>query len=454
MMNRVILIADDERNIRTGLQIALEDEGYTVLLAADGDEAWKIISTQHVNLLITDLRMPGMSGQELLKRVSASYPTMPVVILTGHGTIESAVEAMRNGAVDFITKPLNLDRLFLLIRRAFSNLDLYEQNTALKKELAELKRQSGYDKIIGKSEPMVRLMDTIKQIADATASVLVTGESGVGKELVADALHNLSSRANGPFIKVSCASFAETLLEDELFGHEKGAFSGAVSSRKGRFELAHKGTLFLDEIGELSQATQVKLLRVLQERQFERLGSEKTITVDVRLIAATNKDLTDEVAEGRFREDLYYRLNVIHLEVPPLRERKEDIPLLMAHFLETYNKRNKRHVEGFTTRARAAMLSYDWPGNIRELANCVESAVVLTAQKVIDLDDLPSAIRTASAEERVVIPVGTSMEQAEKALILATVASSGGNKSKAAEILGLARKTLYRKIQEYQLGQE
>src|SRR5690554_3852368 len=452
-MKRKILVADDEKNIRLGLQLALEDEGYSVLVAADGNEAWEIISKEHVNLLISDLKMPGMDGQELLKRVSAAYPTMPVVILTGHGTIEAAVEAMQSGAVDFLTKPLNLDRLFLLIRRAFSNLDLYEQNELLKKELAELKRQSGYDKIIGKSEKMVRLMDTVKQIADTNASILVTGESGVGKELVADAMHHLSSRASGPFIKVSCASFAETLLEDELFGHEKGAFSGAVSARKGRFELAHSGILFLDEIGEISQSTQVKLLRVLQERQFERLGSEKTLTVDVRLVAATNRDLRAEVDAGRFREDLYYRLNVIHLEVPPLRERKEDIPLLMSHFLEMYNERNKRRVEGFSQRAKAAMLAYDWPGNIRELGNCVESAVVLAGDSIIDLDDLPAVVKNASSEERVVIPVGTSMEQAEKALILATIASCGGNKSKAADMLGVARKTLHRKVQEYKLGE-
>lgn len=453
-MNRTILIADDEKNIRNGLQLALEDEGYSILLASDGKEAWNLITENNVDMLITDLRMPHMSGQELLKRVSSNYPTMPVVILTGHGTIEAAVEAMRNGAVDFMTKPLNLDRLFLLIRRAFSNLDLHDQNAALKKELAELKRQSGYSKIIGKSEPMVRLMETVKQVADATASVLVTGESGVGKELVADALHQLSSRSNGPFIKVSCASFAETLLEDELFGHEKGAFSGASAARKGRFELANGGTLFLDEIGEISQGTQVKLLRVLQERQFERLGGEKTLTVDVRLVAATNRDLRAEVDAGRFREDLYYRLNVIHMEVPPLRERKEDIPLLMSHFLEMYNERNKRQVEGFSQRAKAAILSYDWPGNIRELGNCVESAVVLASEKIIDLDDLPGAVKNASSEERVVIPVGTTMEQAEKALILATIASCGGNKSKAADILGVARKTLHRKVQEYKLGEQ
>lgn len=301
-MRRTILIADDEKNIRSGLQIALEDEGYDVLLASDGEEAWKTISTKSVDLLVSDLKMPGMSGQELLKRVVSSYPTMPVVILTGHGTIEAAVDAMRNGAIDFLTKPLNLDRLFLLIRRAFSNLDLVDQNVALKKELAELKRQSGYSQIIGKSEKMVRLMEKVAQVADATASVLITGESGVGKELVADALHAQSTRSDGPFIKVSCATFADTLLEDELFGHEKGAFTGATSARKGRFELAHGGTLFLDEIGELNSQTQVKLLRVLQERQFERLGGEKTITVDVRLIAATNRDLKKEVENGNFRE--------------------------------------------------------------------------------------------------------------------------------------------------------
>ncbi|MGI6433183.1 MAG: sigma-54-dependent transcriptional regulator [Sphaerochaetaceae bacterium] len=448
-MNRVILIADDERNIRSGLQIALEDEGYKVLLAEDGAEAWQTISTEHVDMLITDLRMPHMGGQELLKKVSTHYPLMPVVILTGHGTIESAVEAMRSGAVDFITKPLNLDRLFMLVKRAFSNLDLYDQNEELKRELAKLKKQGAYSKIIGKSEIMSRLMETVRQVADASASVLVTGESGVGKELIADALHQLSSRANGPFIKVSCASFAETLLEDELFGHEKGAFSGAINARKGRFELADGGTLFLDEIGEVSQATQVKLLRVLQERQFERLGGEKTLTVDVRLVAATNRDLKEEVAKGRFREDLFYRLNVIHLDVPPLRDRKEDIPLLMAHFLELYNERNKRQVQGFSTRAKAAMLAYEWPGNIRELGNCVESAIVLSQGQIIEFEDLPVAVRNAGAEERVVIPIGTTMEQAEKSLILATIASLGGNKSKAAETLGIARKTLHRKLQDY-----
>jgi DNA-binding NtrC family response regulator len=450
-MKRTILIADDEKNIRNGLQIALEDENYNVLLAADGDEAWKTITTNHVDLLLSDLRMPGMNGQELLKRVISNYPTMPVVILTGHGTIEAAVEAMRNGAVDFMTKPLNLDRLFLLIRRAFDNLDLYDQNTALKKELAELKRQSDSSKIIGKSSKMRRLMETISQVADATASVLITGESGVGKELVADALHHQSSRAKGPFIKVSCATFAESLLEDELFGHEKGAFSGAISERKGRFELAHGGTLFLDEIGELSASTQVKLLRVLQERQFERLGGEKTITVDVRLLAATNRNLLEEVEAGRFREDLFYRLNVIHLDVPPLRERKEDIPLLLSHFLDVYNKRNNRNVEGFSQQAKSALLAYDWPGNIRELGNYVESMVVLATKAIIDVEDLPQTVREAENQEHVIIPLGTTMKEAEKNLILATIAHCNGNKSKAADTLNIARKTLHRKLTEYQV---
>ncbi len=451
-MRRTILIADDEKNIRSGLQIALEDEGYDVLLASDGDEAWKTITTKSVDLLVSDLKMPGMSGQELLKRVVSSYPTMPVVILTGHGTIEAAVDAMRNGAIDFLTKPLNLDRLFLLIRRAFSNLDLVDQNVALKKELAELKRQSGYSKIIGKSEKMVRLMEKVAQVADATASVLITGESGVGKELVADALHDQSTRSDGPFIKVSCATFADTLLEDELFGHEKGAFTGATSARKGRFELAHKGTLFLDEIGELNSQTQVKLLRVLQERQFERLGGEKTITVDVRLIAATNRDLKKEVENGNFREDLFYRLNVIHLDVPPLKERKDDIPLLLSHFLELYNERNNRKVEGFSQQARSALLNYDWPGNIRELGNVVESMVVMASNEILDVGDLPQHLQNFESDDKITLDIGTTMKDAERSLILNTLASNNGNISKTAEILEISRKTLHRKLKEYEVG--
>ncbi len=361
---------------------------------------------------------------------------------------------MRNGAVDFLTKPLNLDRLYVLLKRAFSNLELSDQNKQLKKELEQLRKQSSYDRIVGKSAPMSRLMETVKQVADAQASVLVTGESGVGKELIGDALHHLSSRSDGPFIKVSCASFAETLLEDELFGHEKGAFSGAVSSRKGRFELADKGTLFLDEIGEISQSTQVKLLRVLQERTFERLGGERSIEVDVRLVAATNKNLAEEVEKGNFREDLYYRLNVVHLHVPPLRERKDDIPLLMSHFLEMYTERNKRKITGFSGKAKSALLAYEWPGNIRELGNCIESAVVISTSSVIELEDLPSAVRNASGAEKIIIPVGTSMDQAEKSVILATLASCNGNKSKTADTLQIARKTLHRKLQDYAVESE
>ncbi|MBN2859352.1 MAG: sigma-54-dependent Fis family transcriptional regulator [Sphaerochaetaceae bacterium] len=453
-MKRTILVADDEKNIRNGLSLALEDEGYNVFTAENGEQAWSLLTREEIDLLITDLRMPKVSGNELLKKVSGAYPTMPVVILTGHGTIESAVEAMRNGAVDFLTKPLNLDRLYVLLKRAFSNLELSDQNRQLKSELERLRKESSYNKIIGKSAPMSRLMDTVKQVADAQASVLVTGESGVGKELIGDALHHLSSRSEGPFIKVSCASFAETLLEDELFGHEKGAFSGAISGRKGRFELADKGTLFLDEIGEISQSTQVKLLRVLQERTFERLGGEKSIEVDVRLVAATNRDLSMEVEKGNFREDLYYRLNVVHLHVPPLRERKEDIPLLMSHFLEMYTKRNNRQITGFSSRATSALLSYQWPGNIRELGNCIESAVVISTSTVIDLEDLPSAIRTASGTEKIIIPVGTSMDQVERSVILATLASCNGNKSKTADTLKIARKTLHRKLQDYAIESE
>ncbi len=461
-MKRTILVADDEKNIRNGLSLALEDEGYRVFTAADGEEAWAMLTKEDIDLLITDLRMPKLSGNELLKRVSGAYPTMPVVILTGHGTIESAVDAMRNGAVDFLTKPLNLDRLYVLLKRAFSNLELSDQNKQLKKELEQLRKESSYNRIVGKSAPMSRLMETVKQVADAQASVLVTGESGVGKELIGDALHHLSSRSEGPFIKVSCASFAESLLEDELFGHEKGAFSGAVSARKGRFELAHKGTLFLDEIGEISQSTQVKLLRVLQERTFERLGGEKSIEVDVRLVAATNRNLAEEVEKGNFREDLYYRLNVVHLHVPPLRERKEDIPLLMSHFLDMYTKVNKREIKGFSSKVKSAMLAYEWPGNIRELANCIESAVVISTSLVIELEDLPSAVskalpddmRNAGGTGNIVIPVGTRMDQAEKTIILATLESCKGNKSRTADTLHIARKTLHRKLQDYEIEAE
>ena len=444
-----LLIADDEKNIRSGLELAFEDEGYTVVTAADGKEAWDKLQKNAIDLVITDLRMPEMDGYELLKRISAAYPTLPVIVLTGHGTIETAVETMRDGAVDFFTKPVDIDKLSLVVKKTISASSLAEQNRKLSEEIEKLRKQQGYGKIIGKSGKIAALMQTVSQVAPTRATVLITGESGTGKELVADAIQSLSTRSDKPFIKVHCASLSQSLLEDELFGHEKGAFTGAVAQKKGRFELADTGTLFLDEIGEIDAATQVKLLRVLQERQFERVGGEKTLTVDVRVICATNRDLRNEVEHGNFREDLYYRLNVVHVEVPPLRERKEDIELLSASFLSTFNREDGRKIEGFTPAARKAMFSYSWPGNVRELRNTVEAAVVLSRSNVIDIDDLPPQLRENSGESTISFSLPITMEEAEKGLILETISFCKGNKTKAADLLGIGRKTLHRKLAQY-----
>ena len=444
-----LLIADDEKNIRSGLELAFEDEGYTVVTAADGKEAWEKLQKNVIDLVITDLRMPEMDGYELLKRISAAYPTLPVIVLTGHGTIETAVETMRDGAVDFFTKPVDIDKLLLVVKKTIAASSLAEQNRKLAEEIEKLRKQQGYGKIIGKSGKIAALMQTVSQVAPTRATVLITGESGTGKELVADAIQSLSTRSDKPFIKVHCASLSQSLLEDELFGHEKGAFTGAVAQKKGRFELADTGTLFLDEIGEIDAATQVKLLRVLQERQFERVGGEKTLTVDVRVICATNRDLKKEVELGNFREDLYYRLNVVHVEVPPLRERKEDIELLSASFLSTFNREDGRKIEGFTPAARKAMFSYSWPGNVRELRNTVEAAVVLSRSNVIDIDDLPPQLRETNGESSISFSLPVTMEEAEKGLILETISFCKGNKTKAADLLGIGRKTLHRKLAQY-----
>jgi DNA-binding NtrC family response regulator len=394
-----------------------------------------------------------MSGEDLLRKIIGAYPRMPVIILTGHGTIETAVEAMRSGAVDFFTKPVDLDRLSLVVRKALSDTDLYAEHERLKEEVQQLKARNRYDRIIGKSQKMVELMDTVSQVAPTKASVLITGESGVGKELVADAIHELSNRSKGPFIKVHCAALTASLLESELFGHEKGSFTGAVKEKKGRFELADGGTIFLDEIGEIDAQTQVKLLRVLQERQFERVGGEKSITVDVRIVCATNRDLPKEIEKGNFREDLYYRLNVVHLDVPPLRERKDDIPLLMTSFLQQFNSENGRSIEAFSNQAKRALLGYEWPGNIRELRNCIESAVVLARTSIIEVEDLPVHIGKAQNASSVSLEVGITLAEAEKQLIISTLASCAGNKTKAAEVLGIGRKTLHRKLQEYHIDE-
>jgi DNA-binding NtrC family response regulator len=450
-MNFTILIVDDEKNIREGLGRSLEMDGYTVLLAEDGKQGWNLVNEEQVDLVIADLRMPGMSGGDLLKRISSSYPTIPVIILTGHGTVETAVEAMRNGAFDFVTKPVNLGRLSLLVERALSNRELVLQHRSLQEEIERLKGRRRTGQIIGKSQAMQKILQMIDQVAATRASVLITGESGVGKELVADALHELSNRRDKPYIKVHCAALTESLLESELFGHEKGAFTGAMSRKRGRFELAHTGTIFLDEIGEINQQVQIKILRVLQDRKFERVGGEETQEVDVRIISATNRDLKKEIEEGRFREDLFYRLNVVNIHVPPLRERKEDIALLASAFLREFSEENQKNIEGIDPKARLALFNYSWPGNIRELRNCIESAVVMAKGTILTTDDLPPSVVSGSENDYVKLNIGSSMEDAEREMIKATLRHENGNKSKTAEILGIGRKTLHRKIQEYKL---
>lgn len=447
-MNFTILIIDDEKNIREGLGTALELEGYDVKLAENGEIGLKLIEKGDIDLVITDLRMPGISGEEVIAKVTGESPGIPVIVLTGHGSIDSAVTAMKNGAYDFLTKPLNLDRLILIVKRALAGRELEIRHSTLKEELDA---KTSFESIIGKSAEMLRIFEVVRKAANSKASVLITGESGTGKELIANALHNLSNRRDKPFVKVHCAALSESLLESELFGHEKGAFTGAVARKRGRFELANTGSIFLDEIGEIDQNVQIKILRVLQDRRFERVGGEETLEVDVRIIAATNRDLLQEIAEHRFREDLFYRLNVVHIQVPPLRERKDDIPLLVASFLEEFAKENNKKITGIDARARSALYKYNWPGNIRQLRNCIESAVVMCSGSEITLEDLPPSVSGASDTDMISIPVGITLAEAEKILIQQNLAVNKGNKSKTADILGIGRKTLHRKIDEYNL---
>lgn len=445
-MKFTLLIIDDEKNIREGLAANFEMEDYNVKTAASGQEGLDLISRGDIDLVITDLRMPGVSGEEVLRRVAIETPGIPVIILTGHGSIDAAVDAMRHGAYDFLTKPLNLDQLGLIVKRALESRQIKIEHQALKQEADG---RSALKSMTGTSAAMQKIQQTVQKAASSKASVLITGESGVGKEVVARAIHDLSPRHERAMINVHCAALSETLLESELFGHEKGAFTGADHLQKGRFELAHGSSIFLDEIGEINQNVQIKILRVLAEKKFERVGGEQTIEVDVRVIAATNKNLEEEIKAGRFREDLFYRLNVIHIHVPPLRERKSDLPLLMASFLREFNGENGKHVQGFDSKSKAAIMKYSWPGNIRELRNCVESAVVMCSGDEITLEDLPPAVARNSCENSISVPFGISLEEAEKIIIQQNLASNKNNKSKTADILGIGRKTLQRKISEW-----
>jgi len=448
-MNFRLLVIDDEKNIREGLAEYLQGDGYEVVCAENGEEGWKLFSGGDVDLVITDLKMPGLDGEELMKRILAQAPGFPVIMLTGHGTVESAVAAMREGAWDFLSKPVDLDHLSLKIKRALDTRELFFKHRRMEEEI---ERNKQFKSIIGNSRSMNEVFDKMNKAAPTKASILITGESGVGKELVADAMHELSPRRDMPLVKVHCAALSATLLESELFGHEKGSFTGAVSQRRGRFELASGGTLFLDEIGEIDQNIQIKLLRVLQEKKFERVGGERTIEIDVRIVAATNKDLKAEIEKGNFREDLYFRLNVVNIHVPPLRERKDDIPLLAAAFLKEFSQENGKKIEGIHEKVRSRLYNYEWPGNIRELRNCIESAVVMCQSNVITVDDLSPVFRNAEDDGWINIRLGSNMAECEKVIIRDTLSHCKNNKSKTAEMLEIGRKTLLRKLADYNLG--
>ncbi len=445
-----ILVVDDEKNIVSGLKEAFEDEGYSVLTASNGKEAWNTLNKNDVDLVITDLRMPEMTGNELIKKISSSYPTIPVIALTGHGNIETAVQTIREGAVDFITKPFDFDKLLLIVKKSLDASSLRKENKRLSQEIERLKKENNYQELIGHSKKLEKVMDLVKTVAPTKSTVLITGESGTGKELVANAIQALSERSGKSFVKVNCASLSPTLLESELFGHERGAFTGALTQTKGRFELSDGGTIFLDEIGEIDESTQIKLLRVLENREITRVGGEKTIKVDVRVIAATNKDLKQLVNEGKFREDFYYRLAVVEIDVPPLRERKDDIDILSLSFVKEFSKENNKEILDISPSARKALFSYSWPGNIRELKNSIEAAVVMAKGKQIELEDLPPSIRSGNDKNNTItLTFPFTMDSAEKEIILQTISYCNGNKTKASEMLDIGRKTLHRKLSEW-----
>ncbi|HEV8229046.1 MAG TPA: sigma-54 dependent transcriptional regulator [Candidatus Limnocylindria bacterium] len=455
MAQRTILVADDDASIRSLLKQLLQDEGYAVLEAATGTEVVSQVSETSPDLVIMDVRMPELDGIEALPKVKSSSPKTSVLIMTAFGSSNAAIKAMELGAFDYITKPFELDKISHTVKRAFDYQDLAQEVEVLRDEISSLVQT---ERIVGNSPPMQEVYKTVGKVAKADATVLITGESGTGKELVAEALHYNSNRRSGPMVKVSCAALPETLLEAELFGHEKGSFTGAMTMRKGRFELADKGTVFLDEIGEMSLATQTKLLRVLQERKIERVGSSLPIKVDIRVICATNKDLQKQVESHKFRDDLFYRLNVINIHMPPLRDRKEDIPALVEHFLGKHRYSATAQPAAISEEALKRLMEYDWPGNVRELENVIERAVVLSRGQIITSRELPFGDHEADGdgEEGEDVSVERSffkksVSQFEKDMIMKALRDASGNRSKAAEMLGIYRRLLYAKIKEFGL---
>ena len=441
----VILVVDDDTSNLASLQRVFEREDLDVLAAEDGRTALDILRRQRVDVVLTDVMMPGITGMDLLKTVRTVSPEAEVILMTAFGTIETAVEAMKDGAYDFITKPFKRVQVVRSVRRALEKQSLLTENRALRERLETMLQEKD---IIGSSVAIRKVIDMVHQVAPSAATVLLQGESGTGKELFARAVHRHSSRSSGPFVAINCAAIPESILESELFGYERGAFTGAAQRKEGRFKMADGGTLLLDEIGEVAPSVQVKLLRVLQEGEIERLGGTQPVRVDVRIVAATNKNLGEEVRKGRFREDLFYRLNVIAIELPPLRERRDDIPLLATHFLRIFCDKNRKEIRGFQRDALEALGSWDWPGNVRELENTIERAVVLCRGDTVRREDLPDHIAEAEHVQlpHITVALGTPLEDVEKQLIRETLRMTGGDKRLAAQLLGIATRTIYRKI--------
>ena len=450
-----VMVIDDEPLMRITVQDALAAEGYKVITAETGGNGLTLLRENRTDMVITDLRLPDMDGIQILREVKTFSPETQVILITAYGSIDSAVTAMKEGASDYLTKPFSMDELLLIIKRIQRIRELEEENLSLRKKVEE---QFGLEGLVGKSPQMIKIYDLIETVSQTDTTVLVYGESGTGKEMAANAIHLRSPRKGRPFIKVNCAALPETLLESELFGHEKGAFTGAFKQRKGRFEMADGGTLFLDEIGDISQTVQVKLLRVLQERQFERVGGNETLSVNVRLICATQRDLKEEIRKGSFREDLYYRLNVVPIHLPPLKERREDIFLLVDHFINKFSKKMGKEITGLSEEAKTILLKYTFPGNIRELENMLERAVALIKGKLIQAYDLPeevcgqaSPVRDICERIRGTKPLASATSVFEKEYIQSVLEKTKGKKGQAAEILGISRKTLWEKIKDLEI---
>lgn len=448
-MKERILVIDDDEGMRDACSQILSREKYIIRLGATGEEGLELLREENFDLLVIDLKLPGISGMEVLRKSKEDNPDVPVIMITGYATVETAIEAMKIGAFDYLVKPFSPDELRVVVKKALNNRKLILENIYLKQEL-ELSVEHGF--VVGDSSAMQGVMELVNKVSATDTTVLITGESGTGKEVIARMIHKLSDRRNNPFVVVDCGALVESLFESELFGHEKGSFTGAIATKHGKFEIANGGTIFLDEVSNISLNIQAKLLRVIQEKEVTRVGSLRTIKIDVRIIAATNKDLSEYVSEGKFREDLYYRLNVVPINVPPLRHRKGDVPLLAMHFLEKYKKKVKKNVSSISKQAMRALIEYDWPGNVRELENTIERAVVLSKGNIIEPADLIyHGLSVKGIQFNPLVTGFKSLEEIEKEYINRMLEAFHNNKTKVAEMLGIDRKTLRAKMKKYKL---